>query len=217
MKVQILLLYIYIFIASCGNSKCPRYFNVPGHLHPALAEYKVGDTVTVTSTFHREVIGYTNEHEDLGFFDLGNVAFKPVTFIYAIDRDSSEEISVLSESFDFIENEVFDYAETIYSEGSALIGEYNFHNDTFNLSYRLITQKPGLYYHEFGSWVGISSQTFDGKCLGDIQVFVNLNVGLNSNIQLLSESPNWFYNTWIPQDPKVRFYNTGGYAFRVVP
>src|SRR3989337_1861833 len=128
MKFLIFIFFIITFIASCGSNKCPRYFYVPGQLDPAKTEYKVGDTITVTSTFHRELIGYTNEHEDLGFFDLGNVKFKPVTFIYAIDQDSSEEFSVLSESFDFIENASFDFAEILYSEGSALIGEYNFDN-----------------------------------------------------------------------------------------
>lgn len=218
MKVQILIVFIYTVITSCGSENCPNYFYVPAQFLPAKQEYKVGDTITVSSRFHREVIGFSIEGKDLGFFDLGNVSFKPVTFIYVIDQDISEEISVVSEAFDFIENDNYDYAETVYTEGSALTGEYNFHNDTFDLSYSLVAREPGLYYHELGSWIGISSnQTFDGKCQGEIYVYMNLNMGLNANIELLSESPNWHYNTWIPQNAKNRFYDMGGYAFRVVP
>lgn len=185
-----------------------------------MSEYHVGDTITVISTFHREVLGYNSEGDEVGYFDMINVSWKVSTSIYRIDSDSGESRSVISEFFDFIENPLYDYEEVQYSEGSTgLNGDYNFQNDSFRLVYKLVTLIPGTYLHEVGSSAGLGgdSQSFEGKCNGGFSAYLQINKGMDNNISFLSESPNPHYNNWMLSDLKTRFYEMGGFAFKVIP
>ena len=73
---------------------------------------------------------------------------------------------------------------------------------------------------EQASWLsaGIGqNQSFDGKCSGkDIEGISNLNNGADNNIELLLDSPDPNFNSWILEKPYQRFHKFGGYCFYVV-
>ena len=217
MKKLFFLFTLFVFVLSCHDSqKCPDKFYLPAQLFPVKQEYRVGDTITINSAFHREVLAFNTEGKEVGYFDMAGVEWMPGTGVYRINIDSAESKSILSESIGFVESSQYDYSLTLTSGGTILTGEYNFSNDSFNLEYKLVLLQPGVFFHEFGSSTGIGdSQSFEGKC-GDFQVFMNINEGMDNNISLLSESPNSHFNNWILLSPKTRFYDMGGFAFKVV-
>lgn len=221
MTLKILLLFFILstFIFSCRDSqKCPDKFYLPAQLFPVKQKYHVGDTVTILSTFHSEVLGFNTENQELGYFDMSGIEWLPGTGVYRIDIDSGEGNSILTESIGFVENTQYNYSLSSTSGGTILIGEYNFRNDSFYLEYKLVFLQAGIFLHEFGSSAGISGgQNFEGKCPGStFQVFIIINEGLDNNISLLSESPNSHFNNWTLLSPKTRFYDMGGFAFKVV-
>ena len=218
MKFIFLYFILSAFVFSCRDGqKCPTLFYLPAELTPVKTEYNVSDTITIASKFHREVLAFNTEGNELGFFNMAGVQWAPGTGIYRLDTLSGEDNLLLSEGISFIQDPNYSYSLFSTSTGQILTGEYNFENDSFDLQYKLVLEKPGLFIHEFGSFAGINdSQPFEGRCPGDFGVFIQVNEGMDNNISLLSESPNPHFNNWVLLNPKTRFYDMGGFAFKVV-
>lgn len=219
MRIIILIAITNVFFPCCRDSqKCPYAFYLPAELSPVQLEYHIGDTITVNSKFHKEVLGFNSEGGEVGFFNMEGIAWMPVTGIFRIDTDSGEDQSLISASFDFVENSNYNYMPQTISSGTLLFGDYNYENDSFRLSYSFIPRDIGVYLHEFVSFSGTAdSQNFQGKCPGDFAIFMEVNKGMDNNISLLSESPNPHFNTWTLFKPKTRFYEMGSFAFKVIP
>lgn len=221
MKNVIISFAFLLILFSCRKPEdCPNYFELPIKIIPAKETYEVGDTLTFTSKFYKKVLAYNIQREALKPYDMSGIDWQPVTFIYRTDSTDEAGISIIMRFFDFIEDPSFNYKLMQYSEGSTgLIGEYNFENDTFFLTYRLIARKPGTFMSEFGSNLleAYNTQDFPGNCnRNGFTATALMNDGADNNIDLLKESPNSFWNTWVLQDPKARFHKFGGYCFKVV-
>ena len=101
-----------------------------------------------------------------------------------------------------------------------LLGEFNFDGQYYELTFQLVPTEAGLFHLEQASWLQLNTgqnQSFEGKCDNkDIKGISSLNDGDDNNIDLLLDSPDSRFNTWILEKPFERFYKFGGYCFYVV-
>jgi hypothetical protein len=217
MKYFIPLLLLSILFSSCVKKKCRidggfYNFEIPVTLSPAKDTFNIGDTITIISTFTDEVY----ERKTDRTYILDNFKFFPETSVQKIDTIG--KIDDFSQ-FDVIVSQNYNYKFFNYSDGSTtLVGKYNYKNNTYELEYKIITKKKGLYLFKHASTLFPSgeNQDFDGKCSRlRSEGFVNINNGSDNNIHMLSDSPDPHFNDWILQKPQQRFHDGGGYAFYV--
>ncbi|HMG14165.1 MAG TPA: hypothetical protein VK590_01890, partial [Saprospiraceae bacterium] len=200
-------------------------FKIPSKILPAISTYKIGDTITIISKFHRSVPSYSLENLDTGKKDMSGIKWKPRSAIYRIDSldfPNNVEYSDFEKNFHFVNDKSYNYKIFKFSDNSSsLIGEYNYSNDTFSLSYKILALKAGTYYLESGSdnYPGVvDQQDYPGKCHGvGFEVYIDMNKNTNNNINFLKESPDYHWNTWIFKDTTGRFNKFGGYCFKVKP
>ncbi|HNL07920.1 MAG TPA: hypothetical protein PKH93_10130 [Chitinophagales bacterium] len=215
MKTILLFCIIGLFLLLACNKDCRESgnynFQLSATLSPAQDTFRMGDTITIISTFSDEVYEkYNNE-----YYHLVDFKFYPSTFIQKIDINPS--IDGLDD-FDIIIPDSSLYYTHFNNGDSWLYGEYTYNNAQYSLSFQLVPRERGLYYLEQAASPDLdNNQTFDGVCKRNpfFRAAVNLNNGDDNNIDLLQQSPDTHYNTWIPQKPQDRFYRFGGYVFYV--
>jgi len=225
MKSFVYFLILFAFFTSCckNNEDCPRSLKTFWTLSPIKEVYKVGDTISVSSKFSRYLDGYNLFGKYLGKFDLEGILWKPGSVIWRIDTtfNDNSEFSLFDIEVEPILDTAFNYKIFHYSNyGNGLVGEYNYVNDTFNLEYKFVFTKKGLYLLENGSSASsdLHFQYFTGLCRSepDIDVRGILNEGFHNNAYLLYESPDTHFSEWMTQNLDDRFYRHGMYCFRVV-
>jgi len=205
-----------ILFSACPGGKCEHdgfyEFNLPATLSPALNTFRIRDTISISSVFPDDV----REVNSGNTYHLEDFKFYPGISIMKID--SNPAVDGL-QFFETLIPETQDYYLQTYSNGDQfLIGEYQYKNNLYTLSFSLIPKTPGLYYiiqattlYPSGKW-----QTFPEKCPHiAMEARVTLNEGNDNNIHYLSLSPDTYYNDWILQKPDVRFHKGGGYCFIV--
>ena len=213
-----IIIVLALFCSSCIKKECrlagfPE-FELPVTLSPALDTFKIGDTMSISSIF--EDVVYERESEQ--WYRLENINFFPETAVFRID--TLDVLDSFSE-FDVIIPDQYDYYLFQYpsSGRKALIGEYNYENNTYSLEYQLVPKKKGLYC--FGQWSSLSvlgeGQEFEGQCCKKkiIYTYCKVNDGGDNNVEFLEYSPDPDYNTWTLQEPEERFHSLGGYCFYV--
>jgi len=217
MKRTILLFFsLTILLSACINKDCREHgnynFEIPATLFPAQDSFHIGDTIKITSIFPDDVFDLTTEE----YYKLENFNFFPGTELVKIDTNPASE--GLSDFIIIIPSEM-NYAKQTFSEGEQLlVGEYLYDNNQYSLEFSLIPLKTGLYYMEQTTFVELSEdQDFEGKCDRlSSGSSVNLNDGSDNNFNLLYQSPDSHYSSWITSKPNVRFHRFGGYCFYVV-
>lgn len=220
-----ILIMLLVFQRCKKQEKCPEIFLLPASISPHKPTYKVGDTIEVVSMFHYMLPGYhqddaTRERKKVGDFDMRGIVWHPGASVYRIDSlFMHSEYSLIGSNFAFLQQTngfgPFQYSES----GVRLTGEYEYANDTFQLSFKLICQSTGTYFFEIGSRnFGRRAQPFEGWCrrLTYDTKYV-MNEYQNNNIDFLRESPDSHWNEWILLDPQGRFHDFGGYCFKVEP
>ena len=212
-----IIIVLALFCSSCIKKECrlagfPE-FELPVTLSPALDTFKIGDTMSISSIF--EDVVYERESEQ--WYRLENINFFPETAVFRID--TLDVLDSFSE-FDVIIPDQYDYYLFQYpsSGRKALIGEYNYENNTYSLEYQLVPKKKGLFYLIHGSdiWVLGEGQEFEGQCckINTIDAYCKMNGGGDNNVDFLLQSPDSSYHRiWEKRDTK--FHNFGGYAFYV--
>ena len=198
-------------------NKCPRYFEIPVEYSPLVEEYKIGDTLTLKSIFHKEVY----ERQTDKRYNLEGINWDFTLNIAQVDIDSTdrvEENAKTSEYIDFLaeDQEKYNLRYYNYSDGgSSLEGEYIHEKDSFKIELGLVLKKTGIFLVAGGPPIYQSKQDFPGKCkLTSFDVDVDANEGKNNNVHLLKESLHPHYNDWILKKPEERF--RGSYSYRVV-
>lgn len=218
MKYLILVFTTLLLFHSCIKEECKitggyYEFELTATLSPAKDTFKIGDTITFTSSFPDEV----NERNTNQQYKLENFRFYPGTRITEISDSFTDPAAILE--FEILIDSSMDFHRFDYSTGEiAYIGEYNYLNNKYNLNFKLIPKSTGFYEFRFGSsLVGLDdSQNFKGKCDNlKVSAVVKLNEGADNNIQMLSNSPDSHFNNWVLQKPQERFHDGGGYCFYV--
>ncbi len=221
MKYLFSILSIFLFMSSCGDCETDGLviFELPVTLSPALDTFHVGDTISVVSSFSDEVYDQINKRE----FKLINFKFYLFMGVRELSDTQANNLGILN--FDIIVGDGnLSYFEVHLDDGRNEAGydvEYNYMNNSYNLSYKLVPRVKGLYVFIQNSLLGISPggkwQHFEGKCPGtSIDAVTVLNRGSDNNIDLLKDSPDPHYSEWIFGAPQRRFYDNGLYAFYVV-
>ena len=222
------IIYIFfgiIMLLSCDRSECPRYMQIPASFVPPRADFYVGDTITIVSKFHRkQVLAFDSEESGIGYIDASGFNWRPATVIFRTDTLGQAGVTTVHKYFKFIDNPEYDYSLRVASEDLSIYeGNYNYNEDTFDLSFKFIANKAGTYFLRQGCASGkVEDLDLSGKCpdMNIVDVWVDMNSSQTypaNNIELLAESPDPHYNTGILANPKSQFYQFGGYCFRVVP
>lgn len=208
-QTKFLLLFIIFatLISMQCNEECPHRFHLPAEIIPYQLEYHVGDTIRFVSKFEKNVHELQTDMK----YDMSKKGFGPNTVVVFLDTIGRSKIT------DYFKFSTINstYIETGQSEGSVLIGYYDFLNDSFSLEYILIPKYPGNYFliQKCGVW-----DNFPGRCRHVYyDAIVDMNMGKDGNINLLKVSKDTLYSTIPEQVAKSQFYDKGGFCFRVVP
>ncbi len=216
MKYSVIFISFFtLCILSCGKHKdCPKEFQLLAQVTPYKEAYSVGDTLLIKSKIHKNLYEVNTKRT----YDMETVELAPSLRVLRIDKDSFTNTSATKEHFDFVNNTGYDIEWFVFSGGSSMLDcKYNFQNDTFDLQIQLIAKSVGIYYMRYGSNLYQSHQEFPGKCKREFfDVVTVMNEGKDGNIHLFNDSPDPHFNTWVLQKPQARFYDTGGFCFRVV-
>lgn len=215
--LSFVLVVIVLSAGSCLRKECRDIpggyeFEIPVTLAPAKDTFRIGDTISIMSTFDDMVFERKTQQEYL----LEDWNFSPITYIHKIDTSPYQNGMLF---YDVIVSDTMDYEQFMFSDGwSSLIGTYFYNNNVYTLSYKVVPRNPGLYCIYQASAQSVNdNQDFPGKCSGiSSRTAVVLNDNTDNNIEFLSESPDTFISEWIPSRPMDRFYNGGGYCFYVL-
>lgn len=218
-KCILIFLILPVILSSCKSKgdRCSTYFELPLQIEPEQSTYKVGDTITFTSKFHKKLPAYNSNANLMDeTFDMEGILWRPATSIARIDVLKDTSTSVIQKYFDVVIDS-FDYLAK-----DILIGEYNFSQDTFLLEYQLIPRSKGTYILTQESLIlpSKNSQDYPGKCFdvggGGFAVWYKINDGVDNNIDFLLESPIESLHSQVTRDPLWDFHRAGRYAFKVV-
>jgi hypothetical protein len=190
-------------------------FVIPATLSPAKDTFRIGDTIHISSVFSDEVY----ERQTEAFYKLENWRFYPTTRMDRIDKVDPNFIQDGLADFDYIIPAEFDYSRFDYGSGSiGLLGEYLYKDNEYSLEFKLIPHQLGLYYFTQFAAQGIEErQDFPGRCPSKIsETNVELNGGIDNNIDFLQNSPDIYYNERVLARPQDNFHNNGGYCFYVI-
>lgn len=210
---------VLVSLTCTKQENCPRYFQIPAQIIPETVEYRIGDTITISSNFDKNVIGYnSNQNAISSPFDMSGIQWRPIFTVFKLDtivNPANPKYSVITDFFDIIS----DTPVTDGISGSILFTEHNFDGDRFNLVIKIIPKSSGLFACQLSSQNhgGVTGQQdFPGKCRGNgFGVWVEMNNGAENNVDLLSEAIHPHWNDWVWQKSDDRFHRHGGYCFRV--
>ncbi|MCO6489473.1 MAG: hypothetical protein J5I98_13695 [Phaeodactylibacter sp.] len=218
MRNLLTAIFFQLLLTSCIKEECDfsgNYeFVLPATLSPAVDTFKIGDTITINSTFDNFVM----EEKTGGKYFLDNWKFFLSTTMAKIDTFPVENDAL--KFFEQIIDTSLKYEYQLYNSGiSALEGEYRYDQNQYYLNFHLVPKSTGLYVvfqasllNHFGE-----NQEFPGKCKRkSSSARVALNGSADNNIEFLRNSPDPHYSEWILARPEDRFHRGGGYCFYVV-
>jgi hypothetical protein len=203
------------FSSSCRKekTKCPSEFVVYGEVLPYNETYKIGDTITLQTKYNYMIYEKNTEK----YYDMRNLDIEAEFLIYRIDILFKPIYHNVLDYVTIVNNDSFKYnIETFNSGRSTLFSNIIFNDKTFFQEIKIVLNKKGLFMMVYGPFSLNNNQDFEGKCKNvSFNLFTRLNKNLDNNIDLLKDSPDEHFNTWILQKPEERFYR-GGFAFRVI-
>jgi hypothetical protein len=217
-NLTILCIVVSLFLEACIRKECRDIpggyqFEIPVELRPALDTFKIGDTITIRSSFSNQVY----EVNTARTYELDNFQFDPYIGAVRLDTVNADEGAT---RFFSIGKSNVNLEFTEYSTGTSVYnGEYAYDDESYKLELQIIPEQEGLFILFFNARMLDDRQSFPGKCasLNAYRSIMRINDNAtNNNMNLLSESPDPHYNEWILQRPQERFFDAGGYCFYVV-
>ena len=212
MKNRIILFFVILFF-SCGDDgpNCPGDITLPVSINPYKPYYNVGDTISISSKFHKLLYDQKTEK----YYDASGYRFSPYIELFTIDSSSEynsySKINELAIYHIPENNSIFEIAL------GALFGEYRLFMDTLSINVKLILIKKGFRMLRFGSLStgdGHLQNNYDFNCNGR-EITSRISEPNKNNIQLLQNFRTNKRNNWILSDSINRFYNRAGYCFEV--
>ena len=206
-----------LILSSCDD-RCEisnHTFELPCTIEPKSASFEIGDTISVSFNFSNLIYDRSTNAS----YELIEFNFYPN---FGMTRIDSIIRSVNSSDFSGFEV-ILDQNQnisliTLSGEDTYLNGQFVYNNDRYSLDYLLVCKERGTYMirntmllYDFGK-----AQDFANKCNNvDLEAAVVVNSSGDNNIDLLNESPESHYNTNILGNPKVKYHDVGGFAFKV--
>ncbi|MBK8153928.1 MAG: hypothetical protein IPK61_13415 [Saprospiraceae bacterium] len=139
MKNRIILFFVILFF-SCGDDgpNCPGDITLPVSINPYKPYYNVGDTISISSKFHKLLYDQKTEK----YYDASGYRFSPYIELFTIDSSSEynsySKINELAIYHIPENNSIFEIAL------GALFGEYRLFMDTLSINVKLILIKKDL-------------------------------------------------------------------------
>ena len=215
MKLIILLLLLTIIITlSCNKQEnCPSEFIVYGEVNPYDVKYRIGDTIRLSFAFSEMI--YSKDKEKA--FDMTGLKLEYGFLIYKIDSNETDIYFSVTDYCNILEQEKLDTQIDVFSNGTSMLSGTMYVSKQLNsFSLSFIPNKRGDYMLTFGAFANGSNNVINDCETFDINLCTRLNKGLDNNINLLKESPNEHFNTWMIAKTE-RFYETkSGFAYRVI-
>ena len=213
MKNCIILFILILSFSSCifDGPNCPGDMTLPVSINPYKPYYNIGDTITISSKFHKLLYDQKTEK----FYDASGYKFSPFVQLFAVDSSTEynsysriNELALYYNSF----------GDSIFKESlGELVGEYRLLGDTLNVNIKIICIKKGYMMFRIGSLSsgdGHLQNNYQFNCRGR-EINFHLKFPENNNIQLLQKFRSNERNNWILSDSVNRFYNYAGYCFEV--
>ena len=214
-NITLLGLSLIIVLTSCHkkNEPCPTEFQVYGEVLPYDSIYKVGDTISLQAKFNKNIY----EQKTGKYYNMEKLNIESEFYLFRIDTINDGTDFGVFKYVDIVQsNEFQDYVQTFSSGGQMYFSNIIFNNDTFFHEMKFIPKKKGIYVITYGPFSLNNNMDFEGKCSNsDFFLYTRLNKEKNNNIDLLKQSPDEHFNTWILQKPEERFYR-GRFAYKVV-
>ena len=216
MKNCIILFILILSFSSCifDGPNCPGDMTLPVSINPYKPYYNIGDTITISSKFHKLLYDQKTEK----YYDASGYRFSPIIELSSLDSMyGTFEGSQIQKFTYFImcDSLGLDYIYT--NNKSALAGEYSLIKDSIEIEVKLVLQKVGNF------WIKISSlssgdshlqNNYMFNCRGRL-IFFNLESPKENNIHLMEKYRSIYPNEYYLSDSINRFYNHAGYCFQV--
>ena len=215
MKYCIILFFVILFF-SCGDDgpNCPGDMTLPVSIYPYKPYYNIGDTITISSKFHKLLYDQKTEK----YYDASDYKFSPNIDFESIDSMYGPfEGSQIKKFTNFIKSNNVNINYLYVKGESSLVGEYSLLNDSIEIEVKLVLQKVGNF------WIKISSlssgdshlqNNYQFNCRGRL-IFFNLESPKENNIYLMEKYRSIYPNDYYLSDSINRFYNHAGYCFEV--
>jgi len=218
--INIILIILIVIIASCGKKEdeiCPTEFELPSsQFTPYDSLYKIGDTITITSTFSK----YLYEKNTGETYNMENIIWNSVLGAFKIDSGNIDDAfsTDIRKYFKIVNCSDTNATWYTFSDGATSLElKYSFYKDSFMLSLSITPKKKGVFIIAFGSGLDNSNQEFEGKCNNKtFNAYCYPNKGKENNIELLKQSPINHFNNWILQNPDDRYYEKKYFALKVI-
>lgn len=217
MKTVFFILSIFLVISACKKeiTKCPKDFIINGIVEPYSLTYKIGDTIELIVDSEKMIW----DKETEGYYDLSSVNLDCLFLIYDISvNNGSYAISHVTNFVKVINDNIYKPKLQDFSDGSQIVfSDVIFINGRFKTRLQFIPIDTGNFMLTYGPYLIEDKQEFLYKCKNtSTDLSTRLNIDKDNNIDLLKESPNEYFNTWMVSDPE-RFYETkSGFAYRVI-
>jgi len=216
-NITLLGLSLIIIATSCHkkNEPCPTEFQVPGKSIPYAKSYHLGDTLTLQSFYHYMIY----EKRTNKYYNMKELDIESGLNIRSLDTTDASYNQDLIKYVDFIPNKNYEYYIQKFSSGNVVLySNIILDEDTFRNEIKIVFKKKGIFLLGYGPSSLMNRMDFEGKSwrCSDFNLFTIMNAGMDNNIDLLKESPDEHFNTWILQSPEDRFYRGASFAYRVI-
>ena len=219
MKYCIILFFVILSFSSCifDGPNCPGDIKLPVTISPYKPYYNIGDTITISSKFHKLLYDQKTEK----FYDASGYRFSPSVDLSALD---SANIPYRGTQFAHYAELIvddslkFDLRSFSSSENSSyLVGEYSIDRDSmfFEIKFKL-NRKANL-------WLAIESISSRNcslqrncmfNCRPGREILFNLS-SPDNNIELMRKYRFIDPNYSVLSDSITKFYNRASYCFEV--
>ena len=213
------LFFLFIIILnlfSCGDDgpNCPGDMVLPVNINPYKEVYEIGDTIIVTSRFHKLIYDLKTEK----LFDASKYNFSPKIEFHSLDSANGPyEGSQIEKYTDYLNQDISTLKYFYIEKSTAIAGEYEVRNDSIYFKVKLKLKKTGNF------WIRISSlstgdshlqNNYKFNCRGRYINF-ELESPKENNIGLMQKFRSIYPNDYYLSDSIHRFYNHAGYCFEV--
>ncbi len=221
-----IVVFTILNTSSCKKSPdCPRDLIVYGTVTPYDSVYHVGETLELVVKNSKRYI-YSQRGEK--YYQLNETIFQAGLRVSRIDSSFADYNHTLN-FIEILDDNLFTYNKRYYidelgdSSSSIAFSSIN-QKDSIYASLKIVLKEKGLYFLSYGVFnmapihCGISFQFQNNKeCVPyDYDLTTRLNKGMDNNINLLLESPNPHFNTWMISSSDRFYTQRSGFAFRVI-
>ena len=218
MKNCIILFILILSFSSCifDGPNCPGDMTLPVSINPYKPYYNIGDTITISSKFHKLLYDQKTEK----FYDASKYTFTPIIKLQALDSANvpyrGSQIAVFSE---FIPDDSLKFSILLYNnpeKSSVILGEFCLVGDSIKLEIKLKLLEKGNYWLFIGSLTSGNSKlqgNYMDNCRGR-EILFNL-LSPDNNIELMRKYRFIDPNYSVLSDSITKFYNRASYCFEV--